>query len=466
MAAAVTRNLADRLAPVVRSRVSAVGLADALRAEVLDGRVVVGDRLPAERLLAAQLGISRATVTAALGVLRAEGYLSSRQGSGTVVAMPADVVDRPDERRAAPGQLDLTIAASAAPAELGALAVEAAGQLPALLSGPGLHPLGLRELRREIATRLSRRGLPTTTAQVLVTQGALHGWDLLLRACARPGDAVVLEQPTYPSAADAARAHALRLLPLGVDADGWRVPAGGPPPVLAHLTPDHQNPTGAYADEAQRRALLAALPAGRLVDDQTFSELGLDEPVGASAPPLGALGGERVVTIGSLSKLVWAGLRIGWVRADAGLVTRLASARTTQDLAAPVLDQLLAVTVFHHLDRLRADRVIQLRERRDALAAAVAEAGWTASRPSGGVVLWADLGGLSSTRLAVAAGAEGVRIAPGTRFSMSGTHDRWLRLPYTHPVPVLLDAVARLRRAVTRVDSGPTKQAPPTRWTA
>ncbi len=461
-----TRTLADRLAPVVRGRVSAVALADALRAEVLDGRVVVGDRLPAERRLATELGVSRATVSAALGVLRAEGYLASRQGSGTVVTMPADVVDRPDEPRAGSARLDLTIAAPAAPPELGALALEAAGRLPALLSGPGLHPLGLRDLRRAIAARLTRRGLPTSTAQVLVTQGALHGWDLLLRAGVRPGDPVVLEQPTYPSAADAARAHALRLLPLAVDAGGWRGPAGGPPPVLALLTPDHQNPTGAYADEAQRRALLAGLPGARLVDDQTFAELGMDEPAGGPPPPLGALGGDRVVTVGSLSKVVWAGLRIGWVRADAGLVTRLASARTSQDLAAPVLEQLLAVAVFEHLDRLRADRVAQLRQRRDALAAAVAGAGWTAARPTGGLVLWADLGGLSSTRLAMAAGAEGIRVAPGTRFSLTGTHDRWLRLPYTQPVPVLLDAVQRLRRAAGRVDARAEVRGAAARWTA
>lgn len=459
------RNLADRLAPVVRGRVSAVALADALRAEVLDGRVVVGDRLPAERQLAADLGVSRATVSAALGVLRAEGYLASRQGSGTVVAMPADRVDRPDEPTGGTA-LDLTIAAPAAPAELGALALEAAGRLPALLCGPGLHPLGLRDLRRAIAARLTRRGLPTTTAQVLVTQGALHGWDLLLRAGTRPGDRVVLEQPTYPAAADAARAHALRLRPLAVDAAGWSGPAAGPPPALALLTPDHQNPTGAYADEAQRRALLAALPGTRVVDDQTFAELGLDEPAGGPPPPLGALGGDRVVTVGSLSKLVWAGLRIGWVRADPALVTRLASARTSQDLAAPVLDQLLAVAVFEHLDRLRADRVAQLRERRAALGAAVAAAGWDAARPAGGVVLWADLGGLSSTRLAVAAAAEGLRVAPGTRFSLTGTHDRWLRLPYTQPVPVLLDAVARLRRAAGRVDTRADVRGTPARWTA
>ena len=458
--------LAERLAPVVRGRVSAVALADALRAEVLDGRVVVGHRLPAERQLAADLGVSRATVSAALGVLRAEGYLASRQGSGTVVTMPPDVVDRPDEPAASPGRLDLTIAASAAPAELGALALEAAGRLPALLSGPGLHPLGLRDLRRAVAARLTRRGLPTTTAQVLVTQGALHGWDLLLRAGTRPADAVVLEQPTYPSAADAARAHALRLFPLAVDADGWHPPAAGPPPALALVTPDHQNPTGAYAGEAQRRTLLAALPGARLVDDQTFAELGLDEPAGGPPPPLAALGGDRVVTVGSLSKLVWAGLRIGWVRADPALVTRLASARTTQDLAAPVLDQLLAVAVFEHLDRLRADRLAQLRERRDVLAGAVAAAGWTAARPAGGVMLWADLGGLSSTRLAVAAAAEGVRVPPGTRFSLTGTHDRWLRLPYTQPVPVLLDAVARLRRAAGRIDPRTEVRAAPARWTA
>lgn len=462
------RHLIEALRPALAGTGTGyLALADALRGLVLDGRLLVGDALPAERALASELATSRTTVTAALTVLRAEGLLASRQGSGTVVTSAPDVVDRPDE---APGSLrsidiDLTVAAQSAPALLGPLALEAAARLPSQLAGHGLHPLGLRDLRQAVASRLTGRGLPSSAEQILITQGALHGWDLLLRAFTTPGTVVGVEQPTYAGAVDAARAHSLRLVPIGVDAQGWSLPARSAVPVLALVTPDHHNPTGMHADHAQRRDLARGLRDTRLVTDETFSELDLD--AGVAQRPLAGYrtgGATEIVTVGSLSKLVWAGLRIGWIRAPHEVIARLGSVRASQDLAAPVLDQLLAVAVFDHLDPIRDERIPVLRSRRDHLLREVAAAGWSARRPAGGLMAWVDLGGaLSSTRLAASARAHGVRIAAGPRFSLSGTHDRYLRIPYCAPEPVLTDAIGRLRRAAA--DPGaPTGTA--ARWTA
>ncbi|MHA3702617.1 aminotransferase-like domain-containing protein [Jatrophihabitans sp. YIM 134969] len=460
--------LLEALRPVVAGGGPAyLALADALRGLVLDGRLLVGDTLPAERRLAVDLGASRTTVTAALDLLRGEGLLVSRQGSGTVVAAVPDTVDRPDETSSVrgvlrPDDIDLTVAAPAAPALLGPLAFEAAARLPALLAAPGLHPLGLRDLRQAIARRYRQRGVPTTPDQVLITQGALHGWDLVLRTFASPGELVGLEVPTYAGCTDAARAHHVRLSPIGVDERGWSLPRGGTPPVLAIVTPDHHNPTGAHASESQRRGLVRALPDTLLVADETFAELTLDDDV-PDRRPLASFGPD-VVSVGSLSKLVWGGLRLGWIRASAGTVARLGSVRASQDIAAPVLDQLLGVEVFAHLDAIRAERVALLRARRDHLLALLDGAGWPAARPSGGMVLWADLGeGASSTRLAAAARAHGVRVAPGPRFALAGTHERYLRLPFAKPEPVLTEAVERLRRAAADPHR-PTADAP--RWTA
>ncbi|WP_375483507.1 PLP-dependent aminotransferase family protein [uncultured Jatrophihabitans sp.] len=468
------RQLAEALRPVVSGGGTAyLALADALRGLVLDGRLLVGDTLPAERVLAGDLGASRTTVTTALDLLRGEGLVVSRQGSGTVVAAAPDRVDRPDEVDAhlatlgphgaiREDDIDLTIAAPSAPSALGPLAQAAAARLPAHLAGHGLHPLGLRDLRQAIAGRYEQRGVPTTADQIVVTQGALHGWDLMLRAYAKPGDPVGLEVPTYAGCADAARAHHVRLTPVGVDGWGWSLPRRTTHPVIAVVTPDHQNPTGAHASDAQRRRLVRMLPHTRLVADETFSELDLDDDL-TPRRPLAAFG-KDVVSVGSLSKLVWGGLRLGWVRADEDVVARLGLTRSAADIAAPVLDQLLGIEVLAHLDAIRAERVTQLRARRDHLLGLVEAAGWSAVRPRGGMVLWVDLGdGASSTRLAAAARAYGVRVVPGPRFAVAGTHDRYLRLPFAKAEPVLTAALDRLRRAAADPQQ-PT--ADPPRWTA
>ncbi len=264
-------------------------LADAVRRAVLAGDLPLATRVPGERELAAALGVSRTTTSGAYGVLRDEGYLVSRQGSGTVTALPADPsrggaalpLHRP---LATDGVVDLTIAACPAPRELHEAARRAVDSLPRH-AGHGYAPLGLDVLREAIADRYTARGTPTTPDQVLVTTGAQHAIALLVRAHAGPGDRVVVEQPTYPHAIDAARSVGARPVPVpagagGTDLDLLESTVRQVAPRLVYLIPDHHNPTGATLDGAARdRVRALARRTGTVVaGDEVLTDLTLDGP--------------------------------------------------------------------------------------------------------------------------------------------------------------------------------------------
>ncbi|MFD2415845.1 aminotransferase-like domain-containing protein [Amycolatopsis pigmentata] len=456
--------LVAQLKPALGRRSAYLDLADGLRTLIMDGRLVAGDRLPPQRTLADALELSRTTVVSSLTLLQAEGFLSSRQGSATTVCVPPERVDRPDEpawlAKDEPPAIDLSIAVLPAPGQVSPAAHRAAERLPAILAGGGLHPLGLTELRNAVAARLSRLGVPTRADQIVITQGALHGWDLILRTFARPGSQVLVEQPSYPAAIDAIRAHYARPRPVAVTAEGWQWPQRLDRSAdIAYMVPDFQNPTGHLADESERRRLVKRTRGMMLCVDETFAELG-DGPV---ITPTAAYD-KRVITIGTLSKLVWAGLRIGWVRGPREVVNRLAAARSSQDIAGPVLDQLLALELMDHLDEIGDGRRSLLRQRRAHTAAACRRAGWEVVEPSGGLFLWVDLKGASSTRLSHLVRARGVRVPPGTRFSTGGTHDRYLRVPFTSTPPVLSEAVRRIAEAADEAD-GKSRSATSPVWT-
>lgn len=434
------------------------GVAAALRALIVDGRLLPGDRLPAERALATALDLSRSTVTAAYDQLRHEGYLVGRRGAGTFVGLPAVASPgRPDEEyRATPQTLiDLTAAALPAPAGLAEAAAAAAESLVVHLAGIGLHPAGLPELQELVAEEYRQRGVPTRADQILITSGALHGWDMLLRTFARPGALVVTEQPTYPGVIDAALAHRVRLRPLAVDEDGWHPEELdlGRAPVLVHVTFDGHNPTGRCADDETRRRVVGSFdPPTILVDDESMVDF---SPIRGLHPARLAHGssGPTVVSLGSASKSMWSGLRVGWLRGPADLVRRVAALRSGQDLAPPVLSQLVVVEMLRHGRDFLVDRRALVAARRDALLAALARycPEWTVVPPQGGLSTWMDLGGRSSTQLAIQARDLEVRITPGTRFTHSGTHDQWLRLPAVQPGEVSERAVEKLAAAAANL---------------
>jgi DNA-binding transcriptional MocR family regulator len=421
-------------------------LAATLRALVLDGRLPLESRLPAERELAAALSMSRSTVTAAYNRLRRDGYLHSRQGAGSWVTIPGGHRAAADSVVPASG-LDLRIAALPAPAELDAIAAEALRALPRWLDHHGYDPLGLPPLRAAIARRFTARGLPTTSEQILVVSGALQALDLTVRATLRRGRVAVTEIPSYPAALDVLRAAGARLRNVPIGPDGWdhaQLEAlAERRPSLVYLIPDFQNPSGVLIDTGSRRRAFRALRAcgATVVVDETFAELNLDSV--EIPPPAASFGDARTITVGSLSKPVWGGLRIGWLRADASTVQRIAALRAITDMASPVLEQLVAVGVFESLDAIVAERIGVLRARRSALMEALDEhaPAWNYSRPRGGLFLWVELPSPTATSLSVRARERGVYFTPGPRFGAAGLLDRFLRLPFTLPPDQLRRAV-------------------------
>jgi DNA-binding transcriptional MocR family regulator len=454
------RALADLL-PDLRTMPGPVysALAAAITSLVLDGRIVTETRLPSERELAGALRLSRATVTAAYDALRAEGFLTSRTGSGSYVTVPAGSQPRPSLARwktwktdvdQAADIIDLSCAALPAPPELLPVAVaEAAGRLAPYLLGDGYEPAGLPMLREAVATRFTARGVATRPEQVLITNGALHGLDLLLRLLVGPGDRVITELPSYPGALDAVRANGGRLVPVPMaPGGGWQVDQlqatlRQTAARLAYLTPDFHNPTGALMPAAERREVLktARQTGTTVVVDESFVDLGFGvrERATAELDP-------SVVTVGSMSKPVWGGLRVGWLRASTELVHRLAALRTSIDMGGAVVDQLVAGLLFERIDEVAARRVADLVPQRDALIAALSEylPDWRVTVPQGGLSLWVELPQPLSTSLCMLAAPAGVVVVPGSRFGVDGTLERFLRLPYALPAERLVEAVRRI----------------------
>ncbi|MGR6321082.1 PLP-dependent aminotransferase family protein [Micromonospora soli] len=438
-------------------------LAAAVRGLLADGRLPLGVRLPAERELAEALRISRTTVTAAYRELRESGHLASRRGAGSWTMLPGT------HRVASTGlwtplddrdMIDLGVAALSAPPQLATAARAAAEDLPRYLGGAGYHPTGIIELREAVARSYTERGLPTSPEQIMVTSGTQHALDLVLRLALSPGGGVLVESPTYPNALAALSARRARITTHGLaaDGDGWDADLllgsiRQSRPKLAYLIPEFQNPTGhLMAADLRERLVGAAHAAGTdLVVDESFVDLPLD---GTELPPPVATFDRhsRVISIGGMSKPYWGGLRIGWVRASAPQVQRLAAARVGVDMASPVLDQLVAVHLLADAPAIVAARRTQLAAQRDALVGALAERlpDWRVAAPRGGVTLWVELDGPISSALARAAEEVGVRLAPGPRFGLDGTLERFLRLPFTLPAADLVEAVGRL--AAVRYD--------------
>lgn len=432
-------------------------LADGLRLLILDGRLPLDLRLPGERELAAALGVSRTTVSGAFALLREQGYLRSRQGSGSRTSLPGEAPGRSGEPRAddeRPGVVDLGIAALPAIPEVHGAYAAALAALPAQLPGHGYEPVGLPVLREAIADRYRRRGLPTTPDQIVVTCGAQHAFALVLRLLTGPGDRVILDHPVYPHAIDAVQRAACRVVPVALPEQGWDVEGliaamRQTGPRLAYLLPDFQNPTGRCMDAATRAAVAhgAARTRTTLVVDETMVDLWLD---GAPPPPLAVHDpGGTVITLGSTGKSFWGGLRIGWIRADVRTAAALATVRSSLDLGTPVLEQLAAATLVGGDDALLDPRRAVLREQRRHLLGLVAEQlpEWRVVPPPGGLALWAELPVAVSSALAATAERYGVRIVAGPRFGATGALERFVRLPFTRPPAELDLAIPRLARA-------------------
>lgn len=450
-------------------------LADRIRLLVLDGRIPIDTRLPAERDLAARLELSRTTVSSAYRELRDAGFVASLRGSGTLTRLPGPVlVPAPAQ---ADGLLDFSKAALPAATNLAAAARAAAEELPHFLADSGYDPVGLPHLRETIAERYRMRGLPTDADQVLVTVGAQQAIALIARTFLSRGDRALIEMPTYPHAYEALRSAGARLVPVTVvpvdgaargaraaggalgpqradiDAggrrhgsgdDGWDPEAieqaiARANPTLAYVIPDFHNPTGASMSATTRERLLAAA-AGHgmlVVADETTADLDIDRT--ETFGPLGTYGQGRagdapVIHIGSASKSLWGGLRIGWIRADRAMIRRLLAAKPSGDLGTPILEQLVVARMLPGMGAIVEERRGQLRAGREQVRMLVAERfpEWTMPALDGGLAAWVGIGAPISSQLALGARNSGLSITAGPRFGFDGAFERFLRIPITY----------------------------------
>ncbi|MER7585641.1 PLP-dependent aminotransferase family protein [Kitasatospora sp. NPDC097691] len=446
-------------------------LTQALVRAVRSGDLRPGDRLPPERRLADALPASRSTVVAAYDALRGSGLVETRRGSGTRVSRGAAVHRAPVDGRVRGGQATAVIqrlvapppdvislgqaAEAGGPDLAGALTELVREDLPGLVRDAGYHPAGLPALRAAIADHHGAHGLPTAPEQVVVTTGATQAVTLTARLLLGRGSTAVVESPGWPGCLDVLRAAGARLVGVGVDSDGIRIDRLAAAlaehrSALLYLMPTFHNPTGALMSAARRRrvAELAAEYGVTVLEDSAHAAA---LAPGQAPPPLAAHpAGGTVLTVGSLAKAVWGGLRIGWIRAPRDTADRLARLKALDDLGSPLLDQALAARLLPTLPALAPERE-RLRQERLAtmtrlLAAHLPD--WQWQPPQGGSVLWIRLPAGTDARVyAGLALRHGAEVVPGATMDPTGAHDDHLRLPYSFPPETAAALVTRLTTA-------------------
>ncbi|MEU6312966.1 PLP-dependent aminotransferase family protein [Streptomyces sp. NPDC047014] len=361
------------------------GLTEALREAARSGRLAAGTRLPSSRSLAADLGIARNTVAEAYAELVAEGWLTARQGSGTRVAErarprradAAAPVRRPARRGPAyslvPGTPDLAAFPRAAWLSAARRALTAA---PNDAFGYAVEARGRIELREALAGYLTRaRGVYADPARIVLCAGFLHGLTLLAGVLrARRVREVAVEGYGLHFHRDLLAREGLRTRPLGLDGEGARTGelTAGSGAVL--LTPAHQFPTGVALAPARRAAVVdwARTTGGLILEDDYDGEFRYDrQAVGA----LQGLDPERVVYLGTASKSLAPGLRIGWMVVPPGMVEEVLAVKGATDWTSSALEQLTLAAFIESgaYDRHVRGMRLRYRRRRDELVAAVGE---------------------------------------------------------------------------------------------
>lgn len=353
-----------------------------LRMTIQNGKLPSGSLLPSTRVLATQLGLSRGLVVEVYEQLLAEGYLCSRRGASTYVAHRASPISHPGDCKGEapnvprfdfrPGRPDHTLFSRRA--WLSALRRTLAEAPVAALDYPDAQ--GLMAARSALAAYLNRsRATAADAGRIVLSTGSAQGIRLACEVLkARGIKRIAVEDPGHAYESADVRASGLQLVPLPVDEEGARVDRLGRLKVEAvYVTPAHQYPTGAVLSPSRRTALLAWAEKcnGFVLEDDYDGEYRYDrEPIGA----LQGLNPERVIYIGSASKILIPALRIGWLLSPLSLARDLSQAKLNADRGSPAIDQLALAEFIERgdLDRhIRRTRLIYSQRRR-FLAAALA----------------------------------------------------------------------------------------------
>lgn len=434
-----------------------------------DGSLRAGDRLPPERSIAEALAVSRGTVVRAFESLAEAGKVERIQGSGTtVLGNNVRSGDRAGEFvgerlwSADGATIDLLKAIPRLLPEVAGLAENIdltahAGDLD------GAEPLGWWRLRQTIADLHNRQGLTTTPHQIMVTSGAQQAISLVVSAMVSPGDVVLGEDDTWPGLIDCVQNAGARYEPVRMDDQGilvedLAVKIDRYRPTLIALNPQHQNPTGSRlpADRVAAVAELARRSRTIVLEDRVAADLGFDRRRLPYIDDTGTAG--HGITIGSICKVAWPGLRLGWLRADAQVVHRLRSHKAVADMFAPALSQLLGIQIVERYEEFVDARLAQLRPAADLVVEVLRRdlPDWRFQPPRGGLSVWVTLPGqASAAAFAQHAAHHGVMIASGREFCPNNADCANVRIPYTAELPVLAEGMARLVDAWHSFDRQP-----------
>lgn len=461
-------------------------IAQQIRLMILQGELAEGSRLPPTRKLAEILGVNRSTVVQAYNKLWAEGLIESHVGRGTVVRRVEAAVEFPvsslswqtllatrfeavesgiRELMKLFAEDEVISFAAGLPAsehypleEFNELFYELLTQQGRLILGRCAvegHP-GLREwIAKELAGGISPN-------EILILSGSQQGLYLLTQALLEPGDTIVVEAPTYMGALSAFRAVGARLIGVPVDEKGMNVAVlervlARTRPKFIYTVPTFQNPSGATLSLERRRKVLELAYRYHVpvVEDDPYSLLRYE---GEALPSLKVLDAHGyVIHLSTFSKLLFPGLRVGWLAAPKGVIEKLAPLKRVMDLFTNAPGQAVLYEFCRrgllscHLEGVREE----YRRGRNVMAKALTEQlpklRW--QLPEGGFFIWSRLPrGVSGRALLREATREGVTFLPGEFFFADGQGQEWVRLTFVSQPPELIEeGMRRLARAVRRV---------------
>jgi 2-aminoadipate transaminase len=438
----VYRQLAENIANLIRT-----------------GAMGAGERLPATRELAGQLGLNRATVSAAYALLDEAALIEGHVGRGSFVARR----EANAGRAGTDWEAILAPLEAALPASRHAIEISFANSRPAADAFPLPQfrrlakqviesedaceilqlgsPHGYLPLRRYLLEQAAERGIARASDDLIITNGCQQALDLLARLFAGDGQSVALEDPVYHGLLRVFGRAGASLIPVAVDADGMQPDAleevlEKQRPRIVIVTPSFQNPTGATLPLERRKRIveLAQRFGAVLIENDIYSELRYQ---GKALPTVKALDETgNTILLGSYSKVAFPGLRVGWVIAPRAVVARLAEAKQISDLHSDQLSQGVLLRfaesgeLARHLERTRVAGA----ERLQAVLRACGRylpAGATYTRPEGGMNLWIELPPpLTAENLLRRTEERGVNFLPGRYFSVRAAHSRGLRVSF------------------------------------
>jgi GntR family transcriptional regulator/MocR family aminotransferase len=441
-------------------------LRDALRLAIQDGRLVAHTVLPSSRRLAAELGVSRGVVTDAYDQLVAEGYLAVRQRFAPEVAAVVGAPPPAAEPSAPIWRFDLSAVSpdvSLFPRRAWGRAVERALRAAPDAALDYADHSGRIELRTALAGYLARvRGVRVDPSRIIVTQGFTQALDLLCRVLVRRGaTTLAIETPSHPGLWTTVRRSGLTLVGCPVDAEGLRTAdlADGRADAVV-VAPAHQFPTGAVLAPARRAALVAwaATREALVIEDDYDSEFRYDRTA------IGAVQGldpRRVAHVGSASKTLAPGVRLGWISAPPDLVDELREAKSAADSGSPAIDQLAFADLVsrgdyeRHIVRTRH----AYRHRRDRLVHALRSRlpGLDIRGAAAGMQLLVMLpGDADDVEIAEAARAGGIGVSALSRLHLTPAPDRGLLIGYGRlaepSIERAVDALSTVIAAGARVE--------------